>query len=312
MKVTTWDEALRLNGTQGYRKVDALRDSAEMAKTRRAKAGFTERRWVEVGREVRECAKHGAYESVLERLQPVIANSMFADKWPQCPKCDAEIQAETKAEAPMSAEMKREMETLRLQATGMPPSCFQHGFGNYEHKLPEKHRVWSLLHNYAMGLQANVQGGRGIVMFGSKGAGKTHLACAILRHLVLKLGGTGRYITQAVLMSRLKATMDRESSERELDVFAAMVQPDLLVVDEIGRGSHTDWERAQLFRVIDERYQAGTKPTVLITNLALGELALHVDAAGIDRMRQNSGLLIGMNWESHRRAMKLVGGSDDA
>lgn len=309
--VTTWDEALRLNGTTGYRRQDALKASAEMQAKRRAAAGFVERHWVEAGRETRTCGKHGEFVATLDRLEPALANPMFLPKWTICPTCDAEIAAESKADAPMSAEMKRELEHLRLAGTGMDKAYFGHGFGNYDHKLPEMHRVWSRLHTYAMELQSNVQRGRGIVLYGTKGTGKTHLACAILRHLVLRLGGTGRILTQAALISRLKATMNPEARERELDVFAAMVQPDLLVVDEIGRGSCTEWERAQLFRVIDERYRAVTKPTILITNLPLLELEHHVDAAGLDRMKQNDGMLIPLSWESRRRAIKNLENPDE-
>lgn len=294
----TWEEALRLNGKPGYTPKDALNERERIPAARRAKEPPVDRKWVVLATEQRTCERHGDYQSRQEQITPSTPlNKAF---WTQCPQCDSEIASEQKSTSLNSQEMKRAIEQLRLIGAGIPERHMASEFWNFQHRIPRMDKVWQELSSYAMSMPDAIEAGRCAIFYGNAGTGKSHLACAILRVLLLKHGGTGIYVTQARLISRLKATMEKGATETELDVFDAIAKPDLVVVDEIGRGSQSSWERSVLFRVIDERYQRKCKPTVLVSNLTLDELVAEMSPAGLDRMRESGGLRVHFNWDSQR------------
>jgi hypothetical protein len=77
------------------------------------------------------------------------------------------------------------------------------------------------------------------------------------------------------------------------------VEPDLLVLDEIGVQYGTETEQKILFRIIDLRYEE-MKPTILISNLAIPAFTEFVGERVVDRMRENGGMLFAFDWESYR------------
>jgi DNA replication protein DnaC len=75
---------------------------------------------------------------------------------------------------------------------------------------------------------------------------------------------------------------------------------DLLLIDEVGVQTDTEAEKRIFFDVINKRYEA-VLPTVMISNLAVDELSKFVGERAMDRMRENSGMVIAFGWDSHRR-----------
>lgn len=299
-RALSWDEALKFNGKEGYRPKDSLEDREKALASLPGARSATERRWVVIAEERRSCAKHGDYTATQEELQPPTPlNKPF---WTQCPACNDEIAMEQKAAAVSSVEMRKELDRMRLVGASVPEKHIDSDFWNFQHRVPKMDYVWNKLRRYADDLEEVVEVGRCAVLFGNPGTGKTHLGCAVLRALLLKLGGTGLYTTHGRFISRLKATMGKGSLETEAHVFADLARVDLLVIDEIGRGGTSPWERSQLFRVIDERYQRRCKPTIVISNLSMGELAAEIDGAGLERMTENGGLRLKFDWESQRIA----------
>ena len=296
-----WDEALKLNGKPGYTPKDALDDREKALAKLAAARSPVKRVWVALAREDRSCDRHGPYTSTQEQLTPPTPlNPPF---WTQCPKCEAEIEAEQNANSASSVEMRKTIERMRLLGAGMPERMFDADFHNWQHRIPAMDRVWRQVFDYAQNLQEAIEHSRCAVFHGSHGSGKTHLACAVLRRLLLKLGGTGIYTTQLRFLSRLRATMNRDADETDDKVYNHLVSADLLVLDEIGstNGDSSSWERRAIFRLLDERYQHKCKPTIILSNLSLGELASEVSPAGLDRMKENGGLKCFFNWESQRK-----------
>ena len=277
----TWEEALRLNGTPGYTRQECLQEAEKLLTLRREGGGAVRRSWVILDRQEQTCETHGAYESKLEQLQPVIAHPMFKPRWTTCPVCDREIDAEQKAKLPMSADMKRTMENFRMAEAGVP--------SEYLSKTVESFRGShaATLAKFDSQVIAAVDAGRSLVVCGPAGTGKTHISCAILRTVIVKHYGTGKYLTQSRMMSRLKATMEK-NGEREETVWKDLLTVDLLVLDEVGKGNSSDWEKSQLFRLIDERYSGGGKSMIVCSNLTKAELHAYLGDHGWRRLARDS------------------------
>lgn len=105
--------------------------------------------------------------------------------------------------------------------------------------------------------------GKGVLLWGGTGTGKTHLLCAALQHLTLERGVRARYVEFSFLVSEIKEAFMRNVSA--LVALAPLAEVDVLAIDELGKGRCTDFERETLDELISRRYN-GDKTTLFATN----------------------------------------------
>lgn len=120
---------------------------------------------------------------------------------------------------------------------------------------------------------------RGLALFGKKGTGKTHLACACA-HALLKDGVSCRYAHVPTLGADLRSAEDWGAMMR------TRVQPlrecDVLILDDIGREKITDSWAEALDALIDTRWVNGA-PMILTANLTVEDFIAHVGEAAASR-----------------------------
>lgn len=104
-----------------------------------------------------------------------------------------------------------------------------------------------------------LEAGHGLTLSGDIGTGKTMVAVAIANTLV-KQGATVRFLTVTNMQAKLKRWDDAN------DIMDDLKRVALLVLDDFGQERVTEWSSAQLFDLLDARYQAKL-PTILTTNL---------------------------------------------
>ncbi len=109
---------------------------------------------------------------------------------------------------------------------------------------------------------------RGLLLVGRCGVGKTHLAVAILKALVLEKGIQGRFVDEAELLRRLQYSYGPDSPDTEREVMIPLMESQLLVWDDLGTGRPTDWVRETTRMVLNYRY-TNRKHTILTTNWPL-------------------------------------------
>ena len=121
--------------------------------------------------------------------------------------------------------------------------------------------------NAAQAYAASLQGW--LFLRGGYGCGKTHLAAAIANECVT-LGVPTLFLTVPDLLDALRMSFDSEDVTFE-ERFEQIRDAPLLVLDDFGTQSGTDWAREKLSQLLNHRY-VNRLPTVITTNLALEEI----------------------------------------
>jgi len=105
---------------------------------------------------------------------------------------------------------------------------------------------------------------RGLLLMGTTGVGKTHLAVSIIKGLAER-GFSCLFYEFGALLKEIQDSYNANTKTSELTVLAPVLNTDVLVLDELGASKPTDWVRDTMAHVINTRYN-DTKLTVFTTN----------------------------------------------
>jgi DNA replication protein DnaC len=114
--------------------------------------------------------------------------------------------------------------------------------------------------------------GRGLLLTGSVGVGKTHLAVAILQALILEKGARGLFCDYRELLKRIQESYNPLVATTELQILAPVFEAEVLVLDELGAQKPTDWVWDTVALILNTRYN--DKRTTLVTTNYPDEPAL--------------------------------------
>jgi DNA replication protein DnaC len=98
--------------------------------------------------------------------------------------------------------------------------------------------------------------GKGLVLEGEPGRGKTHLLCGILRELVFKHGVAVRFVEFTHLLSTMKESFDKRGGDPVR--LTSLARTPVLAIDELGKGRKTDWEIAIIDEIVSRAYNHGS------------------------------------------------------
>ena len=107
--------------------------------------------------------------------------------------------------------------------------------------------------------------GRGLLLTGSIGVGKTHLAVGILLGLVEEKGAQGLFYDYRELLKQIQHSYNPQVASTELDVLRPVFDAEILVLDELGAQKPTDcvWDTVAL--ILNTRYN-DKRTTIITTN----------------------------------------------
>jgi DNA replication protein DnaC len=120
-----------------------------------------------------------------------------------------------------------------------------------------------------------------LVLGGPSGCGKTHLAAAIANRQ-LELGHDVFFAVVPDLLDHLRATYAPSSDVTYDELFEAVRDARLLILDDLGTQTSSPWAREKLFQLFNHRFNAEL-PTVITTNQRLSDLDERLRARLEDR-----------------------------
>lgn len=109
-----------------------------------------------------------------------------------------------------------------------------------------------------------------LLLKGGYGSGKTHLAAAIANEQLAR-GASALFIVAPDLLDHLRATFAPTSAVSFDERFEAIRSAELLILDDLGAQSATQWANEKLYQLFNHRYNAQL-PTVITTNRELEDI----------------------------------------
>ncbi|MFJ7891320.1 AFG1/ZapE family ATPase [Lysinibacillus xylanilyticus] len=132
----------------------------------------------------------------------------------------------------------------------------------------------------------NEFGFESIMLWGDVGNGKTHLAAAVHNYLTAQ-GKVIVFVSMPELLSKIKATFNRNNNESEQQIMKALVICDLLIIDDLGAEKTSDWVQETVFEIFDARCRR-ERPILATSNLNPKQLPEQIGKRACDRLIEMS------------------------
>lgn len=165
-------------------------------------------------------------------------------------------------------EQQRQQEEQRRQLENMKSTGFtdrQMKLWTFENDNGNAPKIMQAMKNYCEHWRELKQDGRGLLLYGNVGTGKTYAAACVANRLMEQ--GTPVLMTNFTrIINKLQSTFDgRQEYIDGLNRF------DLLILDDLAAERNTEYMQETVYNIIDARYRAN-KPLIVTTNLTMDEL----------------------------------------
>ena len=130
----------------------------------------------------------------------------------------------------------------------------------------------------------------GLLFVGPTGVGKTHLAVAVLRELILRKGVECLFYDFHELLKTIRDSYNPGTQSTELGVLQPVLDVEVLLLDELAGSNPSGWVKETLHHIINSRYNY--KKVTLITTTLLARRCRRAarGASAFRRSHPRSGL----------------------
>ena len=238
------------------------------------------------------CEKHGPFE----QKSQVVLNKVFKSN---CPGCSEERKAaELEGAKRQDTEARKAKIRKLLGEAGIPKRFSMRTFDNYKTESLEQSQALAVATYFARDFDRFLESGASLMFCGKPGTGKTHLAAAIANS-VCEQGRSAVFMSVLKATRMVKDTWKKGSDVGESQVYKGLIEPDLLILDEVGVQFGSDAEKLILFEILNGRYE-NVKPTIVISNLLPAEIMEYLGERVIDRLQEGGGSTVVFGWDSYR------------
>jgi DNA replication protein DnaC len=176
-------------------------------------------------------------------------------------------------------ELTRMEKLQRISQIGALQHCTFESFLAEGHGLtPSKQLNLKMAYDRAMAYAREPRGW--LVFKGGYGCGKTHLAAAIANYR-LAMGHPVLFINTPDLLDHLRAAYAPNATSGYDERFDQVRNARLLILDDLGTQSNSEWAQEKLYQIFNYRYNAHL-PTVITTNLELEAIEIRIRSRMVD------------------------------
>ena len=169
---------------------------------------------------------------------------------------------------------------------------------NFDNDDRRNEKLSNAMQRYVDNFDEFKKQGKGLLLYGTVGTGKTYYACCIANGLIDK--------DYDVLVTSFRELTNKLQGmwEGKQEYIDSLNKYKLIVIDDLGAERSTDYMQEQIFNIVDARYRSGL-PFIVTTNLAMEDIkkpqeiayqriydrvlerCFPVEVSGVSRRRQN-------------------------
>lgn len=211
--------------------------------------------------------------------------------------CRCKNEEAIQEEARIAERRKKEKIERRRESSRIPSRFLECGFKNFEDR-PGVGEALTACREWTLNRHQNIENGRGLVLSGPAGTGKTHLGAAILNYSLIDYRSVF-WDVNGNLLRMLPGGAPQDEQQRLLeDACRATV----LLLDDLGAEKPSEWTQKQLTVIINDRY-ASNLPTIVTTNWVGSDLRERIGERCYSRLMEMCDVAV-LTASDYRRAKR--------
>jgi DNA replication protein DnaC len=175
--------------------------------------------------------------------------SVASEKGPKAVRCDCQVR----------------LRNERLLKHAAIPERYEHcTLANFEHEGPFASLATARMAAMQFVDKYPVERA-GLLLIGTIGVGKTHLAVGIAKELMLSKGVSCLFYDYRELLKEIQNSYNTSVAATELQVLRPVFEAEVLVLDELGAVKPTEWVWDTVSHILNTRYN-DKRTTIITTN----------------------------------------------